>query len=442
MRIYQKTDRGEVRSVDMLTYVIIIVVLLHCYGFPGSYERVFGSILETAMKGLVFVGQLWVMIASSADAVLDVHLFDLRKKYLPIYIYTLTVFGISMLGTSFMKPQIVSCVNYALHVLFALWICEHISVEGILEIVLHSQVIFVGLSVLFPILFPGYYADANRVGVFLGCLGIKNVTAAQLSFGILMQTILMRVRLDKGREFERWFAPFYILQLVLLIMAQGVGSLFSTSIAIVYLLWFERRHPERKRLELGFLYIIGSVGFLLFAMTVVQMAAPLFEMVGKDATLSGRTLIWGQLINVMTYHKTLTGYGYCMFWEDPSALALFHAGFIGDDTLSWYAQMSAGAHNTIIGLWCEIGLMGVAVYFWMMLSTLKKPERWHEDQYVFISGFMLLFIMAGLTESAVSTFGYMMFFMNITLGVACNKMSDEEYELEMRERAQAQSTFI
>ena len=439
MRIYEKKNSGDARSVDLLTYAIIIVVLLHCYGFPGSYERVFGSILETAMKGIVFIGQLWVMIASSANQVLDVNLFDFRKKYLPVYIYTLAVFGISMLGTSYYKPDIVSCVNYALHALFAIWICEHISVEDILEIVLHSQVIFVILSVLFPILFPGKYADANRVGVFLGCLGIKNVTSAQLAFGILMQTILMRVRLDKGREFERWFAPFYILQLVLLMMAQGVGSLLSVSIPILYLMWFERRHPERRRLELGFLYIIASVGFLLFAMTVVQMAAPLFEMVGKDATISGRTLIWGQLINVMTYHKTLTGFGYCMFWEDPYALSLFHAGFLGDDTLSWYSKMSAGAHNTVIGLWCEIGLMGVAVYFWMMLSALKKPERWHEDQYVFISGFMLLLIMSGLTESTVSTFGYMMFFMNLTLGIACNKMSDAEYEMELRERAQAQS---
>ena len=47
---------------------------------------------------------------------------------------------------------------------------------------------------------------------------------------------------------------------------------------------FSNCHPLRDlRLPLGWLYVAGSVGFLVFAFTILPLFAPLLESMGKDA---------------------------------------------------------------------------------------------------------------------------------------------------------------
>lgn len=68
------------------------------------------------------------------------------------------------------------------------------------------------------------------------------------------------------------------------------------------------------RLPLGWLYVAGSVGFLVFAFTILPLFAPLLESMGKDATLTGRTELWNGIYKFMQQHNMLTGYGYGQFW--------------------------------------------------------------------------------------------------------------------------------
>ena len=75
----------------------------------------------------------------------------------------------------------------------------------------------------------------------------------------------------------------------------------------------------------------------------------IIELLGKDATLTGRIPLWKQIISVMTEHNTFTGFGYGMFWRDPQAVDLVHAAFEDD---SFLGNMTSGAHNLLLAWEC------------------------------------------------------------------------------------------
>ena len=116
---------------------------------------------------------------------------------------------------------------------------------------------------------------------------------------------------------------------------------------------------------------------------------------GKDASLTGRVPIWRQSITVMQQSRTLTGYGLEMFWKTPSAVKAFRAGF---DENSWAATSAASTHNMLVETWCNIGLIGLALYFLMFLAAGKGVKYLQEDQYLFSSCYLVMFTVRSLTE--------------------------------------------
>ena len=80
------------------------------------------------------------------------------------------------------------------------------------------------------------------------------------------------------------------------------------------------------------------------------------ELLGKDITLTGRTDIWTNIIPI-GFERPLLGWG-------------FDAVFVGYFGPLHEAYIAAGwnashAHNALIQSFMELGLVGVAVYFWL-----------------------------------------------------------------------------
>ena len=236
--------------------------------------------------------------------------------------------------------------------------------------------------------------------------------------------MFLLVKIHHKQRVTLKFVCFLALQLVLLRMSQGTGAMITALIPVSYLAFIDRKHPFKKRLPLGYLFIVASIGFLVFALTVIQWVAPIIESLGKDATLSGRTVIWNKVIQVMQETHTMTGFGYNHFWEDPEALAIIHRGFSYKE--SWFATMSFGAHNNLMELWVNVGLLGIGAFFVALIASLRKPERWSQEQYIFIAGFMILLMIYGFTETSFTTYGFMTFFMFLAMGYACKDEKDDE----------------
>ena len=95
----------------------------------------------------------------------------------------------------------------------------------------------------------------------------------------------------------------------MLILTKNMGSLLVVLIALGYI-FFYIRQKKKKRLPLCLLFIVLSIGFLFFALTILQMLEPFLNSLGKDASLTGRVPLWQRAIEVMQNNQTLTGYGY------------------------------------------------------------------------------------------------------------------------------------
>lgn len=404
------------KRFDRRLELMVVFILLNSFGFPGNYTRAFGAMLGTLVEYTSFLFQILIMVLSAGDTVMDLKLIDLKKKYTSIYIFLAVVFAVSMLGTRSRSENAVTCIRLCTTVLFALWMAENLSVEDILRLTYYAQILFILANLGFVTLFSRYvYRESAAYSKdFVGVFSAKNGAGTEFSFGIMMQCLMWRVYSDAGRSLPRFFFPVLFVQIALVLMTHNVGAMLSVSGSIVYGCFLEKRTGGR-RLPLGYLYVAGSVGFLFLALTILPVFTPLLESLGKDATLTGRIPLWRQVIAVMQEHHTLIGYGYGMFWRDPDAVALIHAGF---DRYSFMGNMTSGSHNAVLELWLNIGLIGTGALFYTVVDSFRHIRRLREEQYLFCSVFIIMFTVYGFSERSYSPYEYQTVFMFISLGLA------------------------
>jgi O-antigen ligase len=112
------------------------------------------------------------------------------------------------------------------------------------------------------------------------------------------------------------------------------------------------------------LFVPGVVGTLVWLM--ITYRAQLALMMGKDPTLSGRTVIW-QAVFLSIFKRPWTGFGYDAFWIGTGE-ALRLAIATGDPALG-------NAENGVLQLWLELGLVGVLIVFAILLRATVNAIR-------------------------------------------------------------------
>lgn len=385
--------------------------------FPGNYTRIIGEAPAKLLEYAAFFLQLGIMFYYSGDNFYDAKVLSMNRKFNPVYTTVIIWFVLSMVTTCDRKEQIVSCVRVIETAFFAVWVSEHLTPKEITEDFCMAQLVLVISCILFATVFRQYYIRSKSyANDFVGIFGVKNQMASRLSFGLAMQVILWKIKLEKGEKLGIFFFGFLWLQAFLLLLTHGTGAILITVIPSLYLFFMEGK--SRKRMSLGVIYDVGSIAFIVFALTIIPLFEPLLTAIGEDATLTGRIPLWRQMIKVMTSHKMFIGYGYGMFWKDPVAVNLMHSGFAAN---SWSANMTSGAHNSTLELWANTGVIGVAVYFWAMVQAFKKPEEIDRDAYIFCLIFVLRHMMHGFTERNWGTYEFSLLFLFIAMGMAASQ---------------------
>lgn len=394
-------------------HLAIILILLNAFGFPGSYTRVFGESMGKLIEYTSFILQLMIMTASSANRFIDMKLIDLKGRYLPIYLFLVEMFLFSMLVTIDRKEQLVSCIRVSVTILFAIWLSTYLTVRELLTEIYYAQVLFVFASAAFPVLFRAYdWRPASYANDFVGIGGVKNVVASELSFGIIMQILLWRLREKYKEKSTLFFFLFLGIQFVLLVMTHGTGPMLTAIIPIAYFFWFEQ---TKKRFPIGLIYVVASVMFIVVALTVIPLFEPILTAMGEDPTLTGRVPLWRQMIRVLQNHYTLFGCGYGMFWKTPQAVGYMHAGF---DSFSFMGNMTSGAHNNTLELWANLGLVGAATFFGMILLSFARVYSIEEEHYLFAFAYVFQYMVHGFTERSWGTYEYNMCFIFLSAAMA------------------------
>ena len=407
-------------QTDTIIDLAVLFILFHFLGFPGKLTNVLGNTIGTLIDYGCFALQIGLMLISSDSELLRLKLVDFKYRYIPLYLYAVSTILISIIAAgSGVKPYVISYTRFVVTMLFGIWLAERYTPEELLELWFKAQALYVLANLFFMVRYPGIAYRWHGVDgrVLMGLVGVKNGFSKIMSFGMLIQFTLLRIKTDKKELPGISFFILLLLQVYMSLLNKSVGGMLFAILPAVYLFFLEPKLGKKGRLQLGFIYIIGSVGFLFMALTIMPILEPVFNYLGKDATLTGRVPLWRQTISVIMDTHSIFGWGYLRFWEYEPAYSLIHAGF---EKGSFFAEMTAGSHNMILEIVLGTGLAGLSGFFLMFILSFRSVPHMREDQYVFCSSYLLMFFLKGLTERGMGAGDCMTLMLFSVLGMACS----------------------
>jgi O-antigen ligase len=94
--------------------------------------------------------------------------------------------------------------------------------------------------------------------------------------------------------------------------------------------------------------------------------SPIFEMIGKDQTLTGRTDIWPYVINDISL-RPLLGWGYFGFWSpnNPAAIEMAEA----------FKFFLTEAHNGLLEMLLNVGVVGTGIFIFLFVRNVALAFR-------------------------------------------------------------------
>ncbi|MBQ9719959.1 MAG: O-antigen ligase family protein [Oscillospiraceae bacterium] len=416
---YGDGNAGE--NANLLIEFLVVFCLMCRLGFPGNLASVFGG--RTVLLGIDYGSsmlQVVLMLLTSGDTFLDIKLLDFKKKYAVIYLMLALMFTISLLVSANRTKQLTIILRFSITALFGLWLADRYDPQQLLELMYLAQIgiVFANLLTLTVFRGAGYLVDEGYVYTFRGLYTQKNGLGSAFAYGIALQYALYRMKKAKKRPISLGFFCVFAAQLFFLFYSKATTAIFTCFVPIVYLWMYDKLGKKELRFQWGIVYAVVSIGFIVFALTVLPLFAPLLEAIGKDATLSNRVPMWKTIIAFMQKSHSFTGYGLLQFWETPTALKSLQGMF---DRNSWYRSMSFGAHNTLLEMWLDVGLIGAAAYLFTIFCCFHDVRALTKEQYELCAVLMIPYLISGLTDRHYTNANYATMFFFVMLGVACSR---------------------
>jgi exopolysaccharide production protein ExoQ len=303
------------------------------------------------------------------------------KRALPVAVASILL--ISAAWSADPRTAVSQGVLYITTVLGAIGLAQLWDGDALLELTakICAFCAFASLLVLPP---PG--AD------FQGIFPHKNILGAAMSVGVLACLHTMRVR--RGSQVRN-------VLLLGVCTTVAIMSKSTTSFMVVLVLFVLN--------VIGQLYLRGGrtrtvslwLVLLCFGTVIFFLVneAMLFELLGKDPTLTGRTTFWPYVIDNI-FNRPFLGWGYFGFWTPFNPIALQIAEAIkGDD--NWYVWIIPNAHNGLLEILLEIGFVGTFLFGFLLLRNFMIAVKCLNGPAEQL-GLSLLMLLVGILLDGVS----------------------------------------
>jgi exopolysaccharide production protein ExoQ len=188
------------------------------------------------------------------------------------------------------------------------------------------------------------------------------------------------------------------LSLPLLVLTRSgtamVSAVLASTVLIVNLVISRLSTFERARI-----LCVGAIIMLPIVILLVvagdDVGALLLGFMGKDATLTGRTLLWAHALQLIPQHP-LFGYGYQAFWRQDTVQA---------ESL-WFefhvlSRQGFHFHSTYVETAIELGYIGAAIMVATLLGTFAALIRWSWRSGSVAASFFTALMFCLLTRSFV-----------------------------------------
>jgi exopolysaccharide production protein ExoQ len=228
------------------------------------------------------------------------------------------------------------------------------------------------------LMFGRYGVDGmTNETVFLGIFASKNTMALFMSFLAIFAAAVLADR-DQPPVLRLLGMVSFLLSLPLLLLAHSVGALLTTagSFAVLVLaaIFARLRSPERMLM----LACAATIAVpILIVTALLSLNGTLGEetstfitgVLGKDATLTGRTVLW-QIALAEIAKRPWLGTGYYGFWLQGNLLAESIWRYFSIESRSGFTF-----HDTFLEFAVELGWVGVATLVFTLVLAIERSIR-------------------------------------------------------------------
>jgi exopolysaccharide production protein ExoQ len=242
--------------------------------------------------------------------------------------------------------------------LFGLWLASRWSWHELIVLIATMFSGLVVLSTIMALAVPSLGVDhAVHAGAWKGIWWEKNTLGAMMAWGTL--SFCAAAMIDRKRAM--FWAGFALWASALVLLSTSKTALIAWMIGPAGLIGI-----ILCRQGFGFATLMIFLLVTLFStIGLVLLIAPVeaLQALGRDATLTGRTDIWGVLVN-QALEAPWTGFGYKAYW-------------VAEDGPVFWVRQSTGwdvptAHNGWIELALAIGIPGVVGMAALYLRALAR----------------------------------------------------------------------
>lgn len=337
----------------------------------------------------------------------------LRLMWLPAYGFIALLalknakrFGLVMLHSPFLIALIamasVSClwsidpalsfrrgIAISFTTLFGLYLAARFSWRELLILFGAVWLFLATISLVAGALFPDFARMSEiHVGAWRGMWWEKNAMGGHMARASF---IMMFLAVVDVRRRPLWVIGI-IMTVALVLLSTSKTALVGTLVgALVIMVGAWMRRGPITALSIGWAGV-SFAGSVFLALIIAPEAV--FGLLGRDATLTGRTDIWSALVTAIAERPWL-GYGYGAFWPEDSEPAYWIRKIV-----DWPAPT---AHNGWLDTWLSVGLIGVGLFALNFVSAMVRAfaravQGWSG---IYAIGFMAQFALFSMSESIV-----------------------------------------
>ena len=229
------------------------------------------------------------------------------------------------------------------------------------------------------------------VGAWRGPWIEKNSLGSTMAIGFIAT---MAAALENRSR--RWLWGAMALVMVLLVLlSTSKTSLVGVMLGIggVSLIWLMQRGPI---FALSVTWMVLT-GLILITGVILIDSHIVFALLGKDATLTGRTFIWEGITRTVK-ERPWTGYGYGVVWttegpRTPLAKIVHYAGF-----------RPYHAHSSWLEQWLGLGYVGLGLWAVMFVELWLKAlyRLYRGGGGYFALPFLAVYSLSSVTESVTN----------------------------------------
>lgn len=274
---------------------------------------------------------------------------------------------------------------------FAWSFASRYSLDEQLECIRYALLVLLISSLILGLLFPEYgLMHGEFEGAWRGAFTHKNGLGRVSLLGLVVfGSIISR------RERRKSVDIFgFIASALLLILSTSRSPLVELLVIISLVPLFR---SFRKQGSLFLVYVLGaSSAALIVAVWGYSHLDKILELLGRDATMSGRTALWFAVLSFISQRPWL-GYGFGAFWQGMNG----NSAFISL-ALNWQVPH---AHDGYLDATLDIGLVGLSLVVAFIVIGARNAVRSirRDDRGGSIWPLLCLtfLVLSNLTESAL-----------------------------------------